>query len=54
MPTDPNPEPRPDELVERLTRFRDRLIASDRHNSAALVDEAIEDARRAAARTRRR
>jgi hypothetical protein len=39
-----------DDLVERLTRFRDRLIATGRPDSAAIVDAAIRDARRAAAR----
>jgi hypothetical protein len=40
-----------DDLVQRLTRFRDRLIATGRPDSAAIVDDAIRDARRAAART---
>jgi hypothetical protein len=43
-----------DDLVERLTRFRDRLIATGRPDSAAIVDAAIRDERRAAARAQGR
>ncbi len=52
MSIDPQPATRADDLVERLTRFRDRLVAADRHNSAAIVEKAIRDARRSAARRR--
>ena len=48
------PSPPADDLVERLTRFRDRLIAAGRPDSAAIVDAAIRDERRAAARAQDR
>lgn len=50
MTTEANPVPPADDLVARLMRYRERLVASDRPNATAILDEAIRDARRAAGR----